>query len=153
MSIKMSLDTPALERLFKDDKELEIQLKQGVIMNFVHGHMTDLLKDEFLQKQIKEIKESITKSIKEIVQKEIGTLKNSWGTNYLELNSDFKQAIKHNVSSEVNTVIADLVYKSIAEKVQTTEIEKYIAKSVANKITDLTREEVQKRASEILKKI
>ncbi len=153
MSIKMSLDTPALERLFKDDKELEIQLKQGVIMNFVHGHMTDLLKDEFLQKQIKEIKETIMGSIREVVQKELGTLKESWGSNYLELKPDFKKAIKENTVSEVNNAISAIVYNSIEEKIQTAEIEKYIAKSVANKITDLTRKEVEKRANEVIKKI
>ena len=153
MSIKMSLDTPALERLFKDDKELEVQLKQGVIMNFVHGHMMALLKDEFLQKQIQEIKDSIARSIKETVQNEIGTLKNSWNGNYLELNSDFKQTIKQNAASQVNDAIVDMVHKSIAEKIQTSEVEKYITRSVASKITDLTREEVQKRANEVIKKI
>ena len=151
MSIKMSLDTPALERLFKDDKELEVQLKQGVIMNFVHGHMMALLKDEFLQTQIKEAKESAVK----ILQDEIGTMKPatySYGS-YFDLKPDIKKTIKDNAAIQVNDAIIDLVKKTVADLIQDHAIEKYITKHVADKMTEITKAEVKKRADEILKRI
>jgi len=149
MSIKMSLDTPALERLFKDDNELEVQLKQGVIMNFVNKHMMALLKDEFLQTQIKEAKDASVK----IIEKEIGKVKvDTWGQrNSFELSSDIKKTIKDNAFTQVNDIIIDLVKDRISKLIQADAIDKYIEKAVEDKITELTKVEIQKRADKVLK--
>jgi hypothetical protein len=151
MSIKLSLDVPAVERLFKDDKELEVKLKQGVILNFVDRYLRNLLKDEFLQAQIKEAKEVILKTVEE----EIMTIrKDNYGRNsYVDLKPDFKKVIKDKALIDVNDAIVDLVKKSIANLMDKNAIDKYIETAVENKLNELTKSEVQKRANDLLKQL
>jgi len=153
MSIKMSLDVPALERLFKDDKELEIQLKHGVILNFVDRYMKSLLKDELLKCEIEKIRRQVEDAIDSRVKSEIGTVKDSWGRESISLKPEIRETIGLHARAAVADEVQKFVHDKIEQYLTTKELDKYIEKSVAYKLADLTKKEVQRRAEAAMNKI
>lgn len=148
----MSLDVPALERLFKDDKELEIQLKQGVIVNFVDRYMKSLLKDEFLMAQIVDIKNKIQQSVSSIVGEQVGKVKKDcYGYGTIKLNAEIESQIGLHARAAVADSVQKFVHERIEQYLTTKELDKYIERSVAYKLSELTKAEVQKRVDKIMK--
>jgi len=151
MSIKMSLDVPALERLVKDDKELEIQLKHGVIMNFVDRYLRGLLKDEFLQAEIKKVRESIQTAVDSVAAKEIGTLKDDgWRSTIFTLNSKFKEKLTSQIGIEVDIKVGEMIRNRIDNAISGIPIKKMVEDAVAARVTALTKEEVEKKVKEAI---
>jgi len=147
----MSLDVPALERLVKDDKELEIQLKHGVIMNFVDRYLRGLLKDEFLQAEIKKVRESIQTAVDSVAAKEIGTLKDDgWRSTIFTLNSKFKEKLTSQIGIEVDIKVGEMIRNRIDNAISGIPIKKMVEDAVAARVTALTKEEVEKKVKEAI---
>jgi hypothetical protein len=145
----MSLDVPAMERLFKDDKELEIKIKQGVMMNFIDKYLRKLLKDDFIRKQIEDIASGVKNEVHKIAEEEIGKVrKNSWGqTAGIDLNEKCRSAIMLKVRDDIDSVMS----KNIEEYVKAINIEDRIKQSVDRKIKYTVDDEVDRKVNAILK--
>ena len=148
MSIKMSLDVPAMERLFKDDKELEVQLKHGVMMNFVDKYMRVLLKDEFLQKEITTLRKALADSIDEKVGDQIGKLKNEWGGSVLTLNSKFKEQLTANIGREIDSKVYEIIGQKIEAAMKGLDIERIVKVTVDSRIKQIAKTEIEQKVRE-----
>lgn len=149
MSIQMSLDVPAMERLFKDDKELEIKIKQGVMMNFIDKYLRKLLNDEFIKQQIEGIASAVKNEVHKLAEEEIGKVKkNGWGQSAgIDLNDKCKSAIMLQVRDDIDSEIR----KNIDEYVKAINIEERIKQSIDRKIKYTIDDEVDRKVNAILK--
>lgn len=152
MSIKLQLDVPALERLIKDDKEMEVKLKDGVILNFVDRKLRGLLKDDMLQGQIDDIKQKITESINTTVKSEIGKIKNDGWHQTFELKPEIKDLIKREINLKINDLVYDNIRKEIEEALKRYSVELMVKKYVDTNIKEWSRKEIETKAKEMMAK-
>jgi len=149
MSIQMSLDVPAMIRLFQDDKELEVKIKQGVMMNFIDKYLRKMLNDQFIQNQIVEIATAVKNEVHKLASEEIGKIKkNTWGQPLgIELNKQCESAIMLKVRDSID----DAIRKNIDEYVKAINIEERVKQSLDRKIKNTIDDEVERKVNVILR--
>jgi hypothetical protein len=98
----------ALERLIGNDSEVEIDIRNSVVQKFAEKHLKPLANSPQITGTLNAIRDDISKQIKERVEKEIATFKESWGGSI----SDIK------LRSEINTAISSQVRILTDKKIQ-----------------------------------
>ena len=151
MSIQMSLTVPALERLIKDDPEVELKLKEGVIANFVDRHLRKLLNDDFLKQKIHDMTVSIEKNANSIIAKEFGAKRDStWGNPPYTLSGAFVDKLRSQVIAQVDAYANEAIKKQIESKLKDMNVEMIMDRYIQLYIKELAKSEVDKRAKELL---
>ncbi len=130
--IKISLDGSAIDKLCKDDPDLIVDLKRGVLENFTNKHIKSLLNIEEIKKAIYDVKlansqasEAIELSIQKEIEKQIGVVtSNSWGkVTTVRLAKD--------IEDQISRVASIIIEKNIYE-IFTRETQKALDKTINN---------------------
>lgn len=152
MSIQMSLTVPALERLIKDDEEMEFKLKEGVIANFVEKHLKRLLNDSWLRSKIEEVKQAVELEAKAVISREFGSMKKDYygRVDSFTPNSSFKASVESMVIIKINGEIHKMITSGIEAALKAYDVEKMVKKNVDASIKEWTKSEIDKRAKEML---
>jgi hypothetical protein len=149
MSIQMSLSVPALERLIKDDSEIEVQLKQGVIANFVDKHLRSLLNDDLLRTKINELSIAVNSEAAKVVKTKIGDFVGGYNRQYV-LNKEFSDRLTETITSKVRESVDRIVSEKIETYSKTRDIDSMITKYIEHKFTTVTNAMIEEKAKELL---
>lgn len=151
MSVNIQLDVPALERLINGDKEMEVKLKDGVILNFVDKKLRGLLKDEHLQTKITELKRDIDKSIDKTVADEIGKMKSvAWNSSYFEFHTEFRDKVRASIQKEIDVMVDAHIRTQIELAIKRFKIEDMVKYAVDTRIATWSKDAINKKAGELL---
>jgi hypothetical protein len=159
MSIKLSLDSNAIEKLMRDDPQFVIDIKKGVVENFTKKCIRPMLNFEdiraeinLIQKAHNEAKEACLLAIKKEVEKEIGAVAKSnsyWDTEKtIKINEKFLEKIKLEVNAQTERVFHEMVRAAIDSailKYAEPYLKKYADMYFSEGIKQIVKYELQKR--------
>jgi hypothetical protein len=158
MSIKVSLDSNAIEKLMRDDPQFVIDIKKGVVENFTKKCIRPMLNFEDIRGEINlllkahnEAKDACLLAIQKEVEKEIGKVKatNSWGSEKtIIINENFLERIKLEVNAQTERVFHDMVRTAVdwaIKKYDEPYLKNYVDRYLADGIKQIVKVEFQKR--------
>jgi Fe-S cluster biosynthesis and repair protein YggX len=158
MSIKVSLDCNAIEKLMRDDPQFVIDIKKGVIENFTQKCIRPMLNFDDIKEEINlllkahnEAKDAYLLAIKKEVENEIGKVKttNSWGSEKtIIINEKFLERIRLEVNAQTEKVFHDMVKNAIDRAIKIYDepyLKSYVDRYLSDGIKKIVKEEFQKR--------
>jgi chorismate mutase len=131
MSIKISLDGSAIEKLLKTDPEFVVALKKGVVENFTKRHIRSLLNFEEIKNEISEClkaheqaKEAYLLAVRQEIEKEIGVIKReTWNSNKsIDVNPELLNHLTLHIKAYSESVFRDMMKKSVDEQKERLEL-------------------------------
>jgi hypothetical protein len=144
-NITIVLTKSALERLFGDDPELQVEIRHAAAKVLLEQHMETAMRT----KAVSEVEGRITKAVHQIIDDRVGT---NIGSSYrpnIQLTDETKAAANSYINHEFGTVIHDLVNKAVDEL----NIEGLIAGKVEAAVVFRIRQGITQRLKQITQEV
>ncbi len=111
--VRLQLNLPALERLLGGDTQLEVELRQQVVQQFVEKHLKGIVDTEAVQQTLTILRKRIEDSIREQVGTTASDERNYYSTRY------------STVEGKINGVIQEIVKKQLEKLVSESYLHHY----------------------------
>jgi hypothetical protein len=157
MTMKVQLDTKAMNELFPEGSECRVQLQQAVIQNYAQAtlkgckaEIMDSVRSD-LRLAVSEVRDEVRKE-HEAFTKELVDGTNSWSNNY-KLTEKGKEFIKSQAEQALLGDMYDNLEQFALDKLKSMDYEAMMDRQVSHHITNLSRRLTAERASEIKTKV
>jgi hypothetical protein len=150
--MKLSLNLPALERLLGGDTEVEVELRDQIVSQFMKRHLPEVVKGETYYKTLTELRAVLEEAVRE----EVGQLSSGgWSVTNEghRVRGEIKQVIEAEAYKAVNAAVAKAVDDRIHyyEKQWAPLIAKKVEECFTRNIDELVKAEVARRLDQAAK--
>jgi hypothetical protein len=109
LSVKLSLDVPALERLLGGDTELELDLRKSVVIEFTRRHLKDLAESEAVRQESAAIRDAVSQAVVNHIGRRVTTDKGWTHQTESQLKSEIEELLGRVVEKKVDEMVARAV--------------------------------------------
>jgi hypothetical protein len=152
VDVKLSLNLPALERLLGGDTEIEVELRNQIVAQFMKRHLPEVVKSETYCKTMTELRAVLEQA----VRAEVGQL-SSGGWAVTNDGYGIKSSIKQVIEAEAYKAVNAAVEKAVDDRIHYYEkqwaplIAKKVEECFTRNIDELVKAEVARRLDQAAK--
>lgn len=148
MTVKIQLDTQALDQLIKSDPDWETDLRNSIFQNFTKRHVKQLANEKTYKELIQELLTSLKHEIRDFIFKKVETNYRGEITNY-ELSEEFKKTIDDYIDKKIIQKYYDSIDKKLETIAET--LENTIDRKIEIRINEFIRNGFNKHVDKIMK--
>lgn len=138
--VKLTLNRPALERLFEGDSELEMELKHAAVKEIVDKHFGAIIKNEAMAAY----KADVTRKIQTDLKTQLGDFDRGYPWTF---------TLSKKARAAIESVVADKIRERIEAEVDKLDLQRMIKQQVDHTVAFRIKQGVRARLDEVTKQM